>query len=48
MKYYVEILTCDGSWIIYAVRDDYDSAIRIRDMMGRVHNYYPPQIRVVS
>ena len=48
MKYYIEILTCDGGWITYAVRDDYESAVRIRNMMGSVHNYYQPQIRIVS
>lgn len=48
MKHYIEILTCDGGWITYAVRDDHESAKRIVTMLEEVHNFGPYQIRIVS
>lgn len=47
MKYYIELLTCDGGWITYAVRDDYDSAVSVRNMLESVHNFNTYQTRIV-
>ena len=33
MKYYIEILTCDGGWITYAVRNNYESAKHVKIML---------------
>ena len=48
MKYYIEILTCDGAWITYAVRDDYESVVSIRNMLEKVHKFNTYQTRIVK
>ena len=48
MKYYIELLTCDGGWITYAVRDAYVTAVSIRNMLESVHSFNTYQTRIVS
>lgn len=47
MKFYVQILTCDGGWITYAVREDKEIADAICKMLEKVHNFSTYQTRVV-
>lgn len=47
MKYYIELLTCDGGWITYAVRDDYESAVSVCNMLEAVHNFSTYQTKIV-
>lgn len=48
MKYYIEILTCDYDWITYAVRDDYESAVSVRNMLEEVHKFNTYQVRIMK
>lgn len=48
MKFYIEILTIDGNWITYAVREDYDNAVSLRNMLEVVHKFNTYQIRIVK
>lgn len=48
MKYYIEILTCDGGWITYAVRNDYESAVSVHTMLEELHKFSTYQIRIVK
>lgn len=48
MKFYIEILTCDDGWITYAVRDDYESAVSVRNMLEEVHKFNTYQTRIVK
>jgi hypothetical protein len=48
MKFYIEILTIDGGWITYAVRDDYENAVSVRNMLEVVHKFNTYQIRIVK
>ena len=47
MKYYIQILTCDGGWITYAVRENEETANSVRKMLEEVHNFNTYQTRVV-
>lgn len=48
MKFYIEILTCDGVWITYAVREDYERAVSVRNMLEDVHKFNTYQTRIVK
>lgn len=48
MKNYVQILTCDGEWITYAVREDYHSADMLCRWLEQKHNFETYQIRIVK
>ena len=48
MKFYIEILTCDGGWITYAVREDYKSAVAVQNMLEKFHYFSTYQTRIVK
>lgn len=48
MKFYIEILTIDSGWITYAVREDYEHAVSVRNMLEVVHKFNTYQIRIVK
>lgn len=48
MKYYIQVLTCDGGWITYAVRDDSESAESVIRMLEDVHKFNTYQTRIVK
>lgn len=48
MKYYIQILTCDGGWITYAVRDDYETACSVLKMLEDLHKFNTYQTRIVK
>lgn len=47
MKWYIQILTCDGGWITYAARSSEESAKAVASMLETVHNFSTYQIRIV-
>ena len=48
MKYYIQILNCDGKWINYALRHDYKSAAAVAKMLEKTHNFEEYQTRIRS
>lgn len=48
MKFYIQILSCDGAWITYAVRDDYERASRVQQMLEDLHKFNTYQTRIVK
>lgn len=47
MKWYIQILTCDGDWITYAVRSSEESAKAVALLLEIDHNFSIYQIRIV-
>lgn len=48
MKYYIQILNCDGGWITYAVRNDYETARSVQTMLEVLHKFNTYQTRIVK